>query len=1054
MKRFVLNSVFCLLLKTTFIFVAIANPVEVTMSSEFTADDTNTPEKDEQLVLKLTYSVVPDPKPTEADLKFGSDISAGFIAPTVRLDDGDDNDPKTFFITWSGDLTGAIGFVGFVLRGYELLTIYTFNPVTYTSYEIPISDFANATPTTLTDGKLVVNSGFMPGLGYMIVVADKTATIPTLPANSPPYEIIKADWSDVSDETKPNLWTLFQGGGTLNLRVNEPGTTNRLGSKRADDTYDDDHGRNQRQVVINEVMWARDDSFIGNSAEIAREQWIELYNRTTSPIAFKAPNEVILATGSDPTYYSDIKFTVNSTSVPGPPAETDRLSNVAEYDLIWNISSKGQHGSSRAPRREFKSMKRVNYTNGWQTEHWSTATDLFLLNYRGTPGKSNQPVTLPTLRTRPPQDNPAINKIIINEIGNFADDTLDWVELRNVTGSAQSLNNWVLSKTTGFGNEDEIVRFPDYSIEPRGVILLVNRHPWQTPHSLGFDIQESARNQAFGAAPHRYLVVDDDNLAIPNDDAWLLILRSNRPWDVRTAKEIEDGAAERSIYESGHRVEDAVGPGALSTNFIKRDIRVTWPDYEKKSDGTPEGDIWETKVFPLNGNLQADADFLQSDRLNEAGKVWARDGAKQGYLKDSWEKAGFTGIGYDRSVQANDQHGGTPGYDNNVTRGKLLQLDGGNLIVSELMLTTADNRSPQWIELFNTSRTRAIDLAADNTDPNTGWQLIIENHDSGSWKENKRHLNITVNLKDLFTYIPPNQTVLIVAYEGRPSERELFPDSRVASIFRTYPNAFSMASRTDLILNAEGGFYMKIVDGDGNLSDEVGNLDGDPPNLRRGIGLDDPYSWQWPTALTQDGYRTSLIRRRDANGQPHTGVPNRNVEGDLTGAVLPMGTKRNRNLQPNYAWVHAVDTEFLRIRTKLWYGERSDFGTPGYIRGRQLPVSLSFFRAAIENGRVVIRWTTESETDNAGFNILRSHRKDGEYKQINTALIQGAGTTGERNTYKWVDLTAKAGVVYYYQIEDVSFGGERQVLTTSRLKGYVSVKNKLTTAWGELKSLR
>ena len=281
MKRFVLNSVLCLLLKTTFIFVAvpaIANPVEVTISSEFTADDTNTPEKDEQIVLKLTYSVVPDPKPTETDLKFGSDISAGFIAPTVRLDEGDDNDPKTFFITWSGDLTGGIGFVGFVLRGYELLTIYTFNPVTYASYEIPISDFSNATPTTLTDGKLVVNSGFMPGLGYMIVVADKTATIPTLPANSPPYEIIKADWSEVSDETKPNLWTLFQGGGTLNLRVNEPGTTNRLGSKRADDTYDDDHGRNQRQVVINEVMWAQDDSFIGNSAEIAREQWIELFN--------------------------------------------------------------------------------------------------------------------------------------------------------------------------------------------------------------------------------------------------------------------------------------------------------------------------------------------------------------------------------------------------------------------------------------------------------------------------------------------------------------------------------------------------------------------------------------------------------------------------------------------------------------------------------------------------------------------------------------------------------------------------------------------------------
>ena len=129
-------------------------------------------------------------------------------------------------------------------------------------------------------------------------------------------------------------------------------------------------------------------------------------------------------------------------------------------------------------------------------------------------------------------------------------------------------------------------------------------------------------------------------------------------------------------------------------------------------------------------------------------------------------------------------------------------------------------------------------------------------------------------------------------------------------------------------------------------------------------------------------------------------------------------------------------------------------GTPGFVRGSQLPVSVSFFRATLENSEVVILWTTESETDNAGFNILRSQRKEGEYKQLNTALIQGAGTTGERNTYKWVDQTAKTGVVYYYQIEDVSFAGEHNVLTTSRLKGYISAKNKLTTTWSELKSLR
>jgi hypothetical protein len=112
---------------------------------------------------------------------------------------------------------------------------------------------------------------------------------------------------------------------------------------------------------------------------------------------------------------------------------------------------------------------------------------------------------------------------------------------------------------------------------------------------------------------------------------------------------------------------------------------------------------------------------------------------------------------------------------------------------------------------------------------------------------------------------------------------------------------------------------------------------------------------------------------------------------------------------------------------------------------------LSFFRPTLQDGKVTIRWTTESELDNAGFNIYRSETRNGEYKQVNTDLIQGAGTTGEKTTYNWVDPTAKPGVVYYYQIEDVSFAGERQALAITKLKGLISAKDKLTTTWSELK---
>ena len=274
-----------------------------------------------------------------------------------------------------------------------------------------------------------------------------------------------------------------------------------------------------------------------------------------------------------------------------------------------------------------------------------------------------------------------------------------------------------------------------------------------------------------------------------------------------------------------------------------------------------------------------------------------------------------------------------------------------------------------------------------------------------------------------------------------------------------------MTNRKSLILNAEKGFYIKIVDGAGNVTDEVGSLDSLDADFRRGIGLDDAYSWHWSIEMTDDRKRTSLLRLMDGTwgegsvrgvhgvrtgttGTPRKGVPDRSVDGDMTGAVVPMGVNtRNKG----YAWVHAVDTDFAWVQD-TYYGEKTDISTPLHTTGTPLPVSLSFFRPSLEDGRVVIRWTTESELDNAGFNILRSHSRNGEFKQVNEKLIQGKGTSAERSIYKWVDVSAKSGVVYYYQIEDVSFAGERSTLITTKLKGLISAKNKLRIMWSELKS--
>ena len=490
--------------------------------------------------------------------------------------------------------------------------------------------------------------------------------------------------------------------------------------------------------------------------------------------------------------------------------------------------------------------------------------------------------------------------------------------------------------------------------------------------------------------------------------------------------------------------------------------------------------IMPTVPITTTPRLDPAADFAD-------GTVWERIGTNHGWRKDGGKRAVFTGgIGYDRGVNK----GGTPGYHNDVVKNVVANLDGGQLVISELMLTTDSGRYPQWIELHNTSKTRGIDLAADGSDPKVGWRMIVENHNSGKWATAREDKTVvTINLKDLFTYIPPNQTVLIVSDNARNSGTTTkihFPSHRVASIWDTKKTDFLMESRRDVFLNAKGGFYIKIMDANDVVSDEVGNLDGRKADVRAGVPYDDPFGWNWPTDMANRNQRTSLIRLRNADGTPRAGTPIRPVaavdddpatDADETvaavtanesrGAVLPMETKwRGKNTKvgtggeemlvwskyKDYAWVHAIDAKIARAQA-TWYGTDTDHGTPGHTSNTPLPVELSFFRpTALEDGNVVIQWTTESELNNAGFNILRSDSREGEFKQVNKNMIQGKGTTGERSTYKWIDTTAKPGAVYYYQIEDVSFAGERQTLATTKLKGLVSATNKLTTTWGDLKS--
>ncbi|MCF7803432.1 MAG: hypothetical protein K9N46_03130 [Candidatus Marinimicrobia bacterium] len=102
-----------------------------------------------------------------------------------------------------------------------------------------------------------------------------------------------------------------------------------------------------------------------------------------------------------------------------------------------------------------------------------------------------------------------------------------------------------------------------------------------------------------------------------------------------------------------------------------------------------------------------------------------------------------------------------------------------------------------------------------------------------------------------------------------------------------------------------------------------------------------------------------------------------------------------------------------------------DMGAYEYKIGTDasLPVTLSSFIATAGNGEVTLRWTTESEIDNLGFNIYRSYSESGIYEKLNSRIIPGAGSSPDRHEYSYTDTYLANGTTYWYKLGDVDFSG-------------------------------
>ena len=761
-------------------------------------------------------------------------------------------------------------------------------------------------------------------------------------------------------------------------------------------------GRKVRDLVISEVMWGNDNGL----STPADSQWIELYNTTGATI----PAGTWSLEFNNKSKGRDISADGTALASPGVVDKLSTWRNVGSA-WAWRIedTAGGSHGQS-----------------GKSTPNSATS-----------PGS---PVELISMQ----------RKIDYNKVEKSDHDTDTaknrTAQLKDFPNGAAS-GGWEATKEHGNmnpyrkgtpGAKPVVVTF-DKTPVPRGSVVfneIANRsdkkHDWIELHNKsssdqkinGWELSVVQVKEGKNTDTELFTFTagsNGDDIVVPAKGYLLIVNTDPRNTPLEGGYDVVNpGNSARQSDGAGNKpsrlyyVSDKLDIPEKEFLLILRNGNDKTGTHEKIQDIAGNNPAFtdetiNTEVWPLRSwTLGATNDLGQKN-----DKTWARDQGKAVFNGDEWkDNGGFTGVGIDRKYKSSDNYtSGTPGYANGAVQNEV-KSDGltetNPVVISEIMFATGDGRVPQWIELHNPSDTQAVNLK--------NWKLEIHNYYGDETLEIEE--DATLTLPEV--RIQPNQTVLIVSTTGRNSGADEFPDDRLISVWSNTDlrTALKMQNRRDAILSSIG-FYLKLSDPRKVEVDEAGNIDG-----RRNTN-DEP-AWALPGG-DDDGVRNSMVR-------------------DLEGSAND-GTVRD-------AWRDASMVASDAIKAdELYYGDDEDVGTPGYTPGGVLPVQLSsFYSKRNDAGAVVITWSTESELDNAGFNILRSLSRVGEFTRINAQLIPGAGTTGEKNTYTWTDTSARPNVVYYYQIEDVSLDGEHRTLRTTRLRGYVGAAGKATTIWGELKS--
>lgn len=117
---------------------------------------------------------------------------------------------------------------------------------------------------------------------------------------------------------------------------------------------------------------------------------------------------------------------------------------------------------------------------------------------------------------------------------------------------------------------------------------------------------------------------------------------------------------------------------------------------------------------------------------------------------------------------------------------------------------------------------------------------------------------------------------------------------------------------------------------------------------------------------------------------------------------------------PSTATFYAAD-----IRNGGLYAAGSRSNILKGMFSNNIPVELTSFAASVADGKVILDWTTATETNNARFEIQRRSGND-DWSVIGS--VRGSGTTTSTTAYRFTDNSAVNGI-YTYRLKQIDFDG-------------------------------